>query len=259
MPSQSEEIKKIMKINDEINDLISILEKKQRNISSELINLIIEKDQRIAELEQEISRLKGVPVSKISTPIKSTISEVHSTGRKADLTSVFSGIGVKSKKPGHTKVEEPIKTVTEKVLSSPSQVDKSSEVKKSATISRYSSVAVLKRPSGSSKFKPRSLPSKPKSKPISTTEEPPPKKHNKDALILLDNLKNQISEDTTTHELYKILENIRDELANLIGFCSVIRDIGTVSNKLKHAPDLALDESSIDAFRKKVDKWKENV
>lgn len=246
----SEEIKKIMKINAEINDLIIDLEKKQRNFSNELINLIIEKDQRIAELEQELGKLKGMPIS-----------------GTADLTEVLSDNETYIKKPIHSKATGSLKTAPSKVanlISSEGIIsgDKKDEElsEKSATISRYGSVAVLKRPGGSKKFKPRTqVPSpKPNAKPVAD-EVTPSKKINKDALILLENLKGQISEETTTHDLYKILEDVRDELANIIGFSSVIRDIGTVSNKLKHAPDLTLDASSIEAFIKKVESWKENI
>ncbi len=254
----SEEIKKIMKLSDEISELITTLEKKQRIISNELINLIIDKDKRIAVLEQEIARSTGKPIPKVSATTSLTVAKI-------DLSDVLTETSTETKTPApkkfieSTKSEDSFASILTSEETTPISPEESTS-EKSATMSRYGGVSVLKKVGGSSKFKPRTT--APPTTPISETsmgETPGAKKQNKDALLLLEGLKSQISEETTTHELYKILETVRDELANMIGFSSIIRDIGTVSNKLKHAPDLALDSSSIEAFIKKVEEWKSKL
>ncbi|MHA1384250.1 MAG: hypothetical protein ACTSR3_10910 [Candidatus Helarchaeota archaeon] len=271
----SDEIKKIIQINEEISELISNLEKKQRKITNELINLVLEKDKRIEKLEQKLAQLEGKPIPQISSTVSKTTPSTTPETAKIDLTDALSELGlssepstaskakselVKGSKYKLTNIKSSEKKETVSIFNDTKIEDKKTAgVEKTATISRYGGVAVLKRPSGSSKFRPRSQPPPPKPKSKPQIKKPPPKKQNKDALLILENLKSQISEETTTHELYKILENVRDELANIIGFSAVIRDIGTVSTKLKHAPDLALDESSISAFIKKVESWKSNI
>ncbi|NVM01568.1 MAG: hypothetical protein HWN67_04500 [Candidatus Helarchaeota archaeon] len=251
-----DEIKKIMKINDEINALILKLEKKQQESSKELINIIIEKDERISELEKEIVSLKSRTISKPVVTTGKSISAATPIAEKVSLTDVLTGSEEKQpSSAGVTAVPPKVSIFSEKN----SKTSVTSEASKSATMSRYGSVDVLKKRGGPSKFKPRTPgpPPKPEAKP--KPEEPPPKKQNKEALAILENLKSEITEETTTHDLQKILEEVRDDLAEIIGFSSIIRDIGTVSGKLKHAPDLPMDSSSIEAFRKKVDQWKSKV
>ncbi len=250
-----DEIKKIIDLNDEINDLLLDLEKKQRKSSRELINIILDQEKRISELEQEILNLKGGKISKPISTTKKAVSTARPTEAKVSLTDVLTS--PKEKQP--SSVEATAAPTTVSIFSEESTPSIKSETATSATISRYSSVDVLKKRAGASKFKPRTPPPPPKPEAKPKPKALEPKEQNTEALTMLENLKSQITEETTTHDLQKILENIRDDLAELIGFSSIIRDIGTVSGKLKHAPDLPMDSSSIDAFRKKVDQWKSKI
>ncbi|MFX0138548.1 MAG: hypothetical protein ACFFDN_33200 [Candidatus Hodarchaeota archaeon] len=245
-----DEIKKIMNINDEINDLISDLEKKQRKASRVLIDVILDQERRISELEEEIASLKGRPISKTVVTSKKPITTTAPVTEKVNLTDVLTEPGEKPPISASVTASSPKVSIFS---------EKNAEPTETATVSRYGSADVLKKRGGPSKFKPRtpSPPPKPETKP--KPETPEPKKQNKEALTMLENLKSQITEETTTHDLQKILENVRDDLAEIIGFSSIIRDIGTVSGKLKHAPDLPMDSSSIEAFRKKVDQWKSKI
>lgn len=261
-----EDIKKITQINEEINDLISTLEKKQRSISNELINLIIEKNQRIYELEQEIEKLKGEGIPEPSLHTKKAKSVAIQETPTVDLTGVLSDLGL-TEEPIHPEKSKP--SPVENVVSSEEDISfpiississnesEPTDVETTSTVSRYAGVSVLKKMGGPSKFKPRTT--TPKPTPESTVQPTATASQNENALEILEELKSEISEETTTHDLYKIMENYRDNLSEIIGFSSIVRDIGTIINKLKHAPDLALDSASIEAFIKKVNEWESKL
>ncbi|MFX1450921.1 MAG: hypothetical protein ACFFCM_08765 [Promethearchaeota archaeon] len=250
-----DEIKKIMDLNDEINDLILDLEKKQRKSSRELINIILDQERRISELEEEIEKLKSRPISGTAIAPKKAVSTTTPAAAKVSLTDVLTS--PKEKQPSTVGLTASSTKVN--IFSDNDTPSTKSETSTSATVSRYGTVDVLKKRAGSSKFKPRTPSSPPQPETELKTEEAESKVLNKEAINMLEDLKSKINEETTTHQLQKILEDVRDELAEIIGFSSIIRDIGVVSGKLKHAPDLPMDPSSIEAFRKKVDQWKSQI
>ena len=205
------DIKNIVKLFSEISDLIIDLENKHRLASNLLINLILENQKRISQLEQQISGVKGVPVSEISISADKTMATSTPETQKVDLTDVLTELGLDEKQPTpasvspvpverkSSKVSDIISlkesTATSILSSEASEESETAAVGKTPTVSRYGSVAVLKKQSGSSKFRPRTPPP-PKPKPKPKAEGPPPKKQNKEALAMLDSLKTQISEET---------------------------------------------------------------
>lgn len=77
---------------------------------------------------------------------------------------------------------------------------------------------------------------------------------------IFENLTMAIKSGIKARELSRILEDSRDEIANVQGFSTTLNEIGKVARKLKGAPPNAqIDTESVNVFIEKLDEWKERM
>jgi len=259
---KKDEIEELEKKLESYPSLEEIEELKKRPDPDQVDNLLISKDEEIDNLSRTIEKLKTdlAPLAEENENLKKdcTVLENANANLINEINSLKSELE-KLKGIAKQPVQKPIPTPTPKIKKTPSYTPPKTinDIKPPVSYTSPKHTVDIKGPKFSMTEEPQKAKFSYSHNASSEGAVIKKRKLPEQVVNIFENIKMAIQGGIRAGELHKLLEESRDEIANIMGFSSALKAMGDVARKLKKAPPQAqIDDESVKVFLSKIEEWR---